>query len=978
MSLKKLLSSVLFLLLIFSATKSYGTHIMGGEITWECQPNGQYIFTLKVYRDCNGVGLNVTNEAIEVHDYPGPGSIRLLPLNFFSVTDITPSCEGSPCATLNRSDPDIPGAIEEYVLQTDPVTLNGVPPANGWTFTWTSGNRNAAIDNINNAQNFGITLRAKMFPYQARNANPCFDSSPDFFQKPSSIICAGEPFTYNHSAFDNGLDSLAYSWAQPLDGNACGARPCQIGGVYQENVNPVVVPFDAGNNYSFNSPFPDATQDPRNVAAVLDPITGEISFTSYNQGEYVSVIRVEAFKCGQKIAEIYRELQTVILAGCASNEPPIIPPPFANGTFSDTVKAGDFVQFDFNVYDTLRPDNPKNDSLFIFGSGQQFGTNFTDSATGCANPPCATLTYPLSDTALGSYTSTLKWQTTCDHISDGNPTCVSTQNTYLFVLRAFDDFCPAAGQSVATFSVTVLADELVPHPDIHCADVQANGDVIIDWNQTTDPDNSFRQWKIYTSINRNGPYTLIDSIADYNITTYTHSPAGANNQSIHYIVRAESGCHGDWFITPTDTILSMYIDPTFNNSCVNVSWNELDSPLPSGSAANYEVYREYPIGSGFSLYTTTNTTSFCDSFSVCTDSVTYRIQLDNSGNGCTGSSSNIKGIRFQYPDPAIDAGNEVDICDGQSVQIGGSPSGDPTATFTWTPNTNINNTAIANPTVRPLDTITYYLTVTDTLGCQAFDSVTVNVQPTPRANAGNDTLICVQNLPLALSGSVSISGTGRWIGGNGTFNPDRNSLTASYQPTNAEINGGQVNLQLVSTNFGICDPDTDQIVINITGFTSTLNINTTNVSCNGGSDGGLGVSANGATTPYTYNWTTPSGPANGDTLSNLSAGNYTLTATNGNGCDTVLNLNISEPPQLTAAINSTSDANCNGFSDGRAVVTGNGGTTPYTYLWSDNQTADTARNLAAGNYTVTITDANNCTATANTTITEPTVLGSST
>lgn len=971
MRLTKILPFLVLILLFFKADKISATHIMGGEITWECQPNGQYIFTLKVYRDCNGVGLNVTNEAIEVHDYPGPGSIRLLPLTFFSVTDITPSCEGSPCATLNRSDPDIPGAIEEYVLRTAPVTLNGIPPANGWTFTWTSGNRNAAIDNINNAQNFGITLRAKMFPYQARNANPCFDSSPDFYQKPSSIICAGEPFTYNHSAFDNELDSLAYSWAQPLDGNACGTRPCQIGGVYQENVNPVNVPFDGGNNYSFTSPFPDATQDPRNVAAVLDPITGEISFTSYNQGEYVSVIRVEAFKCGEKIAEIYRELQTVILAGCASNEPPIIPPPFANGSFSDTVKAGDFVTFDFSIYDTLRPDNPKNDSLFIFGSGQQFGANFTDSTTGCANPPCATLSYPLSDTALGSYSSTLKWQTTCDHIANGNPTCVATQNTYLFVLRAFDDFCPAAGQSVATFSITVLAEELVPHPDIHCADVQANGDVILDWNQTSDPDNSFRQWKIYTSTNRNGPYILIDSIADYNITTYTHVTAGANNQSIHYLIRAESGCHGDWLITPTDTISSMFINPTFNNSCVNLSWNELDSPLPSGSAATYEIFREYPIGSGFNLYTTSTTTNICDSFTVCSDSVTYKIELGNTGNGCLGSSSNIKGIRFQYPAPAIDAGNEIDLCDGQSVQIGGSPSGEVSSTFNWSPNQNINNSTLANPTVTPLDTTTYYLTVTDTLGCTSLDSIKVNVQPTPRAMAGNDTLICIQNLPLDLSGSVSISGTGRWIGGNGNFLPNRNTLNATYQPTNAEINNGQVLLELISTNVGICDPDTDQIIINITRFTSALNVNYSHVSCNGLSNGGIGISANGSNPPYTFTWNTPSGIRIGDTLSNLSAGNYNLTATNGNGCDTTFSVMILEPTMLNATISSTQNSSCNNAIDGEAVVNASGGTAPYTYLWSNNQITDTARNLSAGNYSVTITDANTCTATATTSISEP-------
>lgn len=364
---------------------------MGGEITWDCLPNGQYRFTLKAYRDCNGVNFNTNGHALQVHNYPNNGQISQIPLTFFSVTDITPSCDGSPCATLTQADPDIPGAIEEYVLRSNPVTLNGIPGANGWIFTWTYGDRNAAVDNIVNAQNFGMTLRAKMYAYNGQNANNCFDSSPDFFQKPSTIICAGGQFTYNHSAFDDELDSLAYSWAQPLDGNFCNPPPCVIGGLYQEGINPPILNMDAASGFSYLSPFPDTNLDSRNVPATLDAETGEITFTSYNQGEYVSVIKVEAWRCGQLIAEIYRELQTVITSGCSANEPPVIPSPFANGTFRDTVKVGDFINFNLSIYDTLRTGNPKDDSLFIFASGQQFGTGQTDSTSGCANPPCATL-----------------------------------------------------------------------------------------------------------------------------------------------------------------------------------------------------------------------------------------------------------------------------------------------------------------------------------------------------------------------------------------------------------------------------------------------------------------------------------------------------------------------------------------------------------------------------------------------------------
>ena len=171
---------------------------MGGEITWECQANGQYVFTLKVYRDCAGANLATANQEIEVHNYPNPSQFNTtIPITHTSTTDISASCSGGGCTA------------QEFIFKSAPVTLNGVPGPNGWVFTWTSGNRNGAIDNIRNAQNYGITLRAKMFAYNGQNANACFDSSPKFAEMPSVIICANHQYTYNHNATDAELDDLS-------------------------------------------------------------------------------------------------------------------------------------------------------------------------------------------------------------------------------------------------------------------------------------------------------------------------------------------------------------------------------------------------------------------------------------------------------------------------------------------------------------------------------------------------------------------------------------------------------------------------------------------------------------------------------------------------------------------------------------------------------------------------------------------------
>lgn len=971
-----LLAFLLSLTIIFFSKESFGTHIMGGEITWTCEPNGQYIFTLKAYRDCNGVNFNVNNHALEVHNYPALGTKRQIPLTFFSVTDITPACDGSPCATLTQADPDIPGAIEEYVLKSNPITLNGIPGPNGWVFTWTYGDRNAAIDNIVNAQNFGITLRAKMYSYFGQNAGICFDSSPDFFQKPSTIICAGGEFTYNHSAYDDELDSLSYEWSRALDGQFCNPPPCAFGGIYQEGINPAILPFDVGSGYDFNSPFPDTNFDSRNVPAYLNPETGEITFTSYNQGEYVSVIKVTAYRCGQKIAEVYRELQTVITSGCSANLPPDIPSPFGNGLYRDTFRVGDFIDLNVFVYDTLRPGNPKDDSLFVFATGQHFGANYLDSTAGCAYPPCATLTYPSPDTGFGVYSTRFKWQTTCDHIANSTPICNSPTNTYLFVLRAFDDYCPAAGQTIGSFTITLLADTIVDHPDIYCADVQANGDVNLSWDLSRDPDNAFQQWLIYRSANRAGPYQLIDSIQTYATTSYLDQSIDANAAGYHYIIKAQSGCHNGWLFTQADTISTIFVNPTFNNNCVALNWNPLDIPMPEGSDANYKIFREYPIGSGFQIIDSTSSLNYCDTFNVCTDTVTYRIFIGNTGNGCTGSNSNTKGIRFKYPDPDINAGNNSTICDNQSLTLGGSPTSSSAILFLWSPFNSLSDSSLANPIASPTTDTKYFVTATDTRGCTSIDSIDVIVNAYSEANAGLDTNICLDDFPYSLNGSVNNTGGGRWIGGSGTFLPNRNVLSPTYQPSNPEILNGFVELSLIGNTVGVCAADTDQVRINIRNFNASISSTVNGISCNGLNDGNITVQVNGGNQPHQFIWN--DGPLTAN-RTNLSSGSYTLTISNSFGCDSILSFIINEPTVLSLAITATSNVSCNGLSDGVANATANGGTLPYTYLWNDpnNTTSNTVTNLSAGTYRLTLSDNNGCSLIDSISITEPQTLVSS-
>jgi len=143
----------------------------------------------------------------------------------------------------------------------------------------------------------------------------------------------------------------------------------------------------------------------------------------------------------------------------------------------------------------------------------------------------------------------------------------------------------------------------------------------------------------------------------------------------------------------------------------------------------------------------------------------------------------------------------------------------------------------------------------------------------------------------------------------------------------------------------------------------------TNILCNGGSNGSLTVTPTGFA-PFAYSWS-PSG-GTGATASGLSAGNYTCTITNQCGGLTTVTATITQPTALTATITTTTNPTTCSGTNGAIDISVSGGTSGYTFLWSNASTNQNATNLAAGTYSCTITDANSCTTTiGNTILTDP-------
>jgi hypothetical protein len=138
----------------------------------------------------------------------------------------------------------------------------------------------------------------------------------------------------------------------------------------------------------------------------------------------------------------------------------------------------------------------------------------------------------------------------------------------------------------------------------------------------------------------------------------------------------------------------------------------------------------------------------------------------------------------------------------------------------------------------------------------------------------------------------------------------------------------------------------------------------TNVNCFGNATGAVSLTVNGGTGPYSYAW---SNGATTQNISNIVAGNYTVTVTDANGCTSSQNaISITQPSAaLNSSVAATQNINCFGSGTGAINIAVSGGTTPYSFNWSNGATTQNLTNLASGTYSVTITDAKGCTSSTN-------------
>jgi gliding motility-associated-like protein len=299
----------------------------------------------------------------------------------------------------------------------------------------------------------------------------------------------------------------------------------------------------------------------------------------------------------------------------------------------------------------------------------------------------------------------------------------------------------------------------------------------------------------------------------------------------------------------------------------------------------------------------------------------------------------------------------------------GVTGGTPQYRFAWSDGT-FSTASATSPSAENIALIAgaYYVTVTDYNGCSASTSGVVT-QPTIiyTGVTAQTPATCALSTDAKATG-VASGGTPaqpgsvysyRWDSGE-TSNPAVNLTRGTHTVTATDGNGCTASAQ-----FNVQGPDA--ITLNLQRID--------NVTCNGLSNGAVRIALVGGTPSYLYTW------SNGQTTpqaTNLPAGLHTVTVTDANGCTVnPLVFNVTQPAPLVISAMTPQNPACNAGNSGKITVTAVGGTLPYSYNWLGGAFGQPLYNLGAGDYTVTVTDANQCTTTRMATITEPTPVAAS-
>lgn len=310
--------------------------------------------------------------------------------------------------------------------------------------------------------------------------------------------------------------------------------------------------------------------------------------------------------------------------------------------------------------------------------------------------------------------------------------------------------------------------------------------------------------------------------------------------------------------------------------------------------------------------------------------------------------------------PLLDAGMVGKaICSGQPAVLEPNVSGGlAPVLYQWSTGASGSSITVNTPN-------TYTVTVSDACASSQVLTAQVAAQEVPTAALSGNSSICVSGGTATLT--VALSGQAPW---DLTWKADNGSpqtLPVFASPALIPVSAaGNYSLVSVATQNGCAGSVSGSATVTSTNL--NLSLSPTNPPCYGIANGSVSAALTGGAQPYTYQW---SNGAKTQNISGLPPGTYTVTTTENGGCTATQTAQLVQPTELVMAAEVKNHINCK-VPTGAADLTASGGMPgtggTYQVKWSNGATQSTATFSTGGTYTVTVSDQNNCTATAAVTI----------
>ncbi len=709
--MKKLLFVIAFTVSLLMPNQLKASPYMGGEITWECIPVGQpyagkFFFYLRLYRDCDAISYGQTQT---LYSTSPAGNIYLTLISGYP-KNLSTGCKSSSFSGVNFIDCNSypsNGAVTEYLYKSAPVEINGIPPAIGWTFYLTSCCRNYA-DNFSGYPNYFI--RSKMYPYNNNNVYPCFDNSPQFVEPAQPIVSGGYPAVISNATFDKELDSLVYEWGVPM-----------------VNSNTTI---SYNTSYSYTHPLPGPSQNINNVSATINPKNGFIYYESHTEGMFLTCIKVSSYRCGQLVAENWREI-LVNIKNQTNNSPPIIDIGLdSNNNLIDTVVVGDIVSFPINVNDIQFLPDGNMQTVTFNAFSTMFGTYIPangstpatySSTTGCIQPPCATLT-PAPSAGIpitGNFGTTVQfnWTVECAH-TQINIGCGLTSNVHEFYYKVKDDYCPLPANNFIKHTIVVMPVQYKYSTEIQCINKLQNNNFEVKWNPINDTTGRFLYYIIHF-INPDDIET-VDTIYNMGENTYIYN----NSTNYDYIkCSIETKANFSHISNNSSLIKNLELSSVVYEPCqANLQWPALSNSMDS---IYYKIFRKTE-NTPWTLIDSTTSLLYLDVGSL-DQNFYYKIQsedvfvYDSLGNHIIkNSSSNIIGTtKF------LNIGSDTTICINHNLTL--NSNGFNATIYQWS-NGSTDSYIDIMASDLGLGSHNIWLNATNATACNTSDTVTITVE----------------------------------------------------------------------------------------------------------------------------------------------------------------------------------------------------------------------------------------------------------